>query len=235
MLCRLGDLGVVAEEADDLGVCLDAEGADEDGNGDLAVLIDPYIEDIVRVGLVLKPCAAVRDHGCRVDALSGLIDLGGIIDAGGTDYLGDDYTLRAVYDEGPVVGHEREIAHEYLTLEKLSGGLVEKTHLHSQRSGIVDIPLLALFDRVFRVGVDAEIDELDAQVAGVVGYRGNVAENLRESFAQKPVVGFLLHLNEVRHLKSFVDLGKAHSDIFAELMGLDHYSNHSIQINKSYL
>ena len=71
LLQRDLDAVVVAEEVEDSGVGLEvgvllsltADGADQLGDGDLAVLVDADPEHLVGVGLILQPRAAVGDHG----------------------------------------------------------------------------------------------------------------------------------------------------------------------------
>ena len=87
LLHRGDELRVLAEVLLNLLVRLDSERADKDCNRDLAVLVYPYVEYIVRVGLVLEPRAAVRDDGRRVDDLARLVDRGFVIYTGGADDL----------------------------------------------------------------------------------------------------------------------------------------------------
>ena len=54
----------------------DADGADQAGDGQLAVLVDADIEHLVGVGLILQPRAAVGDDGAGEQGQVGLeVDL----------------------------------------------------------------------------------------------------------------------------------------------------------------
>ena len=104
--------------------------------------------------------------------LAQLIDRAGKIHAGRTHELADDHALRAVDDERALLGHEREIAHKYRLLLDFARFLIYKAHCHAQRGAIVDIPLLAFFDGVFRmVKINAVIDELQHQFFGIIRNR----------------------------------------------------------------
>ena len=120
----------------------------EHGYGELAVLVNADVHDAVAVYLVFKPGSAIGYNGCGIGLFSCLVDVRLVIDAGRTDNLGYDDTLGAVYDEGTVFRHEREIAHVNIGLLYLTGQLVRQTHVHLQRSGIVHIPFLALLHRI---------------------------------------------------------------------------------------
>jgi hypothetical protein len=55
------------------------------------------------------------------------------VDARGTHQLGDDDTLGAVDDEGALVGHQREVAHEDRLRLDLAGLVVEELRGDEQR------------------------------------------------------------------------------------------------------
>ncbi len=57
------DLNVIAEHFENVVVAFNTERAYEYGYRDLAVFVDSDIEYVVCVGLVFKPCAAVRNDG----------------------------------------------------------------------------------------------------------------------------------------------------------------------------
>ena len=119
------DAGIVAEQVQDLRVGLQAQGADQAGDGQLAVLVDADPEDLAGVGLILQPGAPVGDHGGGEEGQVGLeVDLLAVVHAGGADDLADHHALGAVDDEGAGVGHQGEVAHEDLLLLDLLGLLV---------------------------------------------------------------------------------------------------------------
>ena len=86
-----------------------------------------------------------------VDAGEGLVQKLVKIDAGRTDNLGDNNTLCTVDDEGPAVGHQREVPHEDLLLFDLVGLTVAETHSNLQGSSICGITGLALFHVIFGI------------------------------------------------------------------------------------
>ena len=208
----------------DLGVGLHAESADQRGHQKLAVFVDADVEEVVGVGLILQPGASVRDNGGGIDILVGLVGLGGEVDAGRTDQLGDDDAFRSVDDEGPRVRHDRQVAHVELLLLDLLGVSVAQTHLDLDGSGVGGIAFLAFLHRVFRLVVHRVVDEGKLDGAGVIGDGGHVAENLPQTFVQEPLIGILLHLDEIRHLEEFADFGIAFSDGGAVLHVLNHAS-----------
>ena len=80
----------------------------------LPVLVYSYINNVIGVHFILQPCSAVRDNSRFKQILTGLILIEGIINAGRTNKLRYDNTLRSVYNESTAVCHHREIAHENL-------------------------------------------------------------------------------------------------------------------------
>ena len=231
ILCkRLAQAMVVAEQLDYFLVGLKAERADKDGQRHLAVLIDTDVHDVVHVGLVLYPCAAVRDDLSGVDELSALVEVMVIVHAGRADDLRNDNALRAVDDKGTVLGHQREVAHEYLLDDRRTCSLVEKADGHAERCGVVNVSLLALLYRVLGLGVYRVVDELDLEISRIIGDRGDITKNFHQSLTAEPLVGLLLNINEIRQVQSLIDLGKAHTCVLTELLGLYHLNNHSIHI-----
>ncbi len=73
---------VVAEEVEDLGVTSYAQRADKRGDGELSVLVDTDIENVVDVGLILQPRAAVRDDGRGKELLACFVVIHFVINAG---------------------------------------------------------------------------------------------------------------------------------------------------------
>ncbi len=66
------DAGIVAERLQDLRVGLEAQGPDQAGDGQLAVLVDADPEHLVGVGLILQPGAPVGDDRGGEDGQVGL-------------------------------------------------------------------------------------------------------------------------------------------------------------------
>ena len=203
------DALVLAEEFLDLGVGGDAQGADQAGDGKLAVLVDAHKEGVLVIGLVFQPRAAVRNDLRGVGVLIGLVHLMTVVHAGAADDLRDDDALGAVDDEGAAVGHHGEIAHEDGLLLDLAGVLLQELHPHFDGLGIGGVALLALLHGVLRALVHGEVLEGQLQVAGVVGDGADVAEDLLEPFVQEPVVGILLDLEQIGHFEDFFILREA--------------------------
>ncbi len=222
---------VVPEEIENLLVRPQAEGADEHRDRDLAVLVDADVEHVVRVGLVLEPRAAVRDDRGAVKLLAGFVVLHFIINVRRADQLGNDHALRAVHDEGAAVRHQGEVAHEDFRFLDLAAFLVQQAGRHAQRGRIGGVAGLAFLHAVIRlVGIQFIVDEVQHEVAGVVGDAGNFAEHFLEAFVKEPLIGFFLNLYQVRHVQDLVDPCEAHPGILADLHRFDihHRLNHSI-------
>ena len=213
---------LVAEAVKDLLIALNAEGTDKDRNGQLSVFIDLHVEDPGGIGLVLQPGAAVRDHRVLIGMVARLINIHLVDDAGGTDDLGNDNTLGTVDHEGTGLGHQGEVPHVDLVLLDLPRLLIGKTDEHLKRRLVGRISLLALLHRILRGGVDREIDKFNREVARIVVDGRDVPQDLHHTLLAEPLKGFLLYLDEVRHFQGLVDLGKAESRGFTELLGLQH-------------
>ena len=188
-----------------------AHGLDEPGHRQLAVFIDAAVEDVVEVGLVLEPCAVVRDDGRAVGRVVGLVGLLVIVHAGGTHDLRDDDTLRAVDDEGAAGRHDREIAHEDLLLLDLLGLLVAQADADLQRGRIRGVAGFALLLGVLRILVHGVIHEAQLEIAGVVGDDVHILEHITQTLFEEPFVRILLDLQKIRHALDLLVTGKAHS------------------------
>ena len=141
-------------------------------------------------------------------------------------HLGDDDALGAVDDEGAVVGHERHVAHvDVLLLDVLdragAGIRIDVEHdepqRHLERRGIGHAALAALVDVVFRrlEGVFHELEQ--GRVREIRDREHGLEDGLQALLAaaalrlldhQELVVGRLLNLDEVRHLRDFLDLSE---------------------------
>ena len=191
-----------------------AHGLEEEGDGQLAVLVDADVENIVHVRLILQPRAVVGYHRSAVGGYLRLVGLFVVIDAGGADYLRHDDALRAVDDEGAAGGHEREVAHEYLLLLDLLGLAVAQADADLERRGVGGVARLALLNGVLRFVVHGVIDEAELQVAGIVRHRGHVAEDFPQPGLEEPLVRLFLDLQQVGHVLDLHAPGEALSDCF---------------------
>src|SRR6202011_5271993 len=81
--------------------------------------IDAHVEDVLVVELEVDPRAAVRDDARVVEELARRVALALVVVEEGarrTVELRDYHALGAVDDEGPVLGHERDLAEVDLLL-----------------------------------------------------------------------------------------------------------------------
>ena len=215
----------------DLLIGAKAQSPEEYGDGDLAVFVDAHIENIVGVVFVFQPSAAVGDHSGAEKLLAGLVILHFVINAGGTNQLGNNHALGAVDDKGAAVRHQGELAHEdFFGLLDLAALLIEKASGDAQSFRIGSIPLLALYHAVIGLFIQLVVNEIQHQIPGKVRNARNIPEHLFQALVQEPLVGILLHLDEVRHFPDLFDAGKAHAGGSAQLHRFDihHWLNHSI-------
>ena len=226
------DAFVVAEKFQQLRIRAEAERPHKHRHRQFTVLIDAHVKHIRRIGLIFQPRAAVRDDGGGEQLFAGGVIAHAIIHARGTHQLRDNDTLRAVDNEGAAVGHEREIPHEHFRLLDFAGFLIQQTRLYPQRSRIGHVPLLALLDGIFWSVVQPVIDELQHQIARIVGNRGHVVEDLAQPLVEEPVIRVLLHLDEVGHFQHLIDLCEAHANRVSQLnrFNIRHRLDHSYSI-----
>ena len=225
------ELRLVAEHVKDLLVGAEAQGTEQDADRYLSGTVHADIEDVVGIRLILQPRAAVRDHLAEIALLAKLVVLYGIIDAGRTDQLADDDSLSTVDHEGTGIGHQGQIAHEDLMLLHIILIFIVKSDFDFHRSGIGCIPFLAFRDGIFHIiPVQMKVDKIQAEMSCEILDRENIVEHFAQAFAQKPFIGILLDLYEVRHLKNFLLFGEAHADAFAGFdrthLAFFHVSNH---------
>lgn len=206
-----------------------AESLQEDGDGLLALAVDADADHVALVDLHLQPGTPGRDDLGGEDVLVGrLVDGGVEVDTGGTDKLRHDDTLGAVDDEGALVGHEREVAHEDRLRLDLSGLVVRELGGDEQRSRVREVALLALVDGVLR-RLETVVAEGQRHRPGEVldrrdlledlfqtGLGGDVLSTLKRRLdarlpggvAEKPVKALGLQRQEVRNLEGLLDLCK---------------------------
>ena len=199
-----------------------AESLEQKRGGQLAVLVDADIEHVVQIRLILEPRAVVRNDGRAVHGAVGLVRLLVKVNTGRTDDLRDDNALGAVDDERAARGHEREIAHEDLLFLDLLGLTVAQTHADLQRGGVCGVTRLALLLRILGRLVHGIIHEGELQVAGVVRNGSYALEDFPQALVQKPLIGILLDLEQVRHVLDLFRAGIALSDCSSVLYVLRH-------------
>ena len=102
------------------------------------------------------------------------------VDAGRADQLGHHDTLGAVDDEGALLGHHREVAHEDRLALDLAGGVVDELRGDEQRRRVGLVLLLAVVDGCLDL-VEARIGEAQRQRAREVLDRRQLREHLFEA------------------------------------------------------
>ena len=147
--------------------------------------------------------------------------------AGAAVQLADHDALGAVDDEGPVVGHEWDLAEEDLLLLDVADGLRpgvligvpdDQTHRHLDGGREGHAALAALVDVVLRL-VERVADKLDGRCLGEVLNRKDALEHAlqtdvlalldRNVLLQKLLVTLLLDVDEIRDLDDLADFGEA--------------------------
>jgi hypothetical protein len=143
--------------------------------------------------------------------------------------LRHDDALGAVDDEGALVGHEREVAHEDRLGLDLAGHVVHELGVDVQRRGVGLAALLALVDRVLGL-LELGLREAELHRLAEVLDRGDLLEDLVETgglgnarvarglgrldarlpgvVADEPVEALGLQGQEVRHREGVGDLGE---------------------------
>ena len=198
----------VTEQLDDVFVGDgDAKGAQEHRGALLALTVDGDHELVALVDLKLKPGTAGRDDLGLVDLLA-RIHLGAVVHARGADELRDDDTLGTVDDEGALISHHGEVAHEDELLLDLAGLLVGETDVGQKRSLIGHILLAALLDGVRGV---AELmlaeGNLENMVLALDG--AGFLERLTKALVLKTLKGFPLNRDKVGELHGLRDFPEA--------------------------
>ena len=180
LLQGLADRLVLAELLEDLLVG-PAERLEQHGDRLLALAVDADADHVLLVDLELEPGATRRDDLRDEDVLVGrLVDRLLEVDARRADELRDDDTLGAVDDEGALVGHQREVAHEDRLALDLAGLVVRELGGDEERRGVGEVPLLALLDGVLRV-VELRLGERQGHGALEVLDRADLLEDLLQT------------------------------------------------------
>jgi hypothetical protein len=146
--------------------------------------------------------------------------------------LRDDDALGAVDDEGALVGHHGEVAHEDGLGLDLAGGVVRELRRDEQRSRVGHVLVLALLHGVLG-RLEPVVAEAQRHRAREVLDRGDLLEDLLQARGgghvlaagvdglldaglpgvapDQPVEGRGLQVEEVRDLKWFADLGEGNT------------------------
>ena len=206
-----------------------AERVKQRRDGNLAPPVDARMNDVLGVELDIEPGTAIGDDAGGEQKLARRMGLALVVveeHAGRTMHLRDDDALGAVDDEGAVIGHERNVAHVDVllldVLDRARAGLFvdiehDETQRHLERRRVGHAALAALVDVVFR-RLELVFHEFELRAVGEVGNREHRLEHglealvgpaaLRLDHQQELVVGRLLNLYEVRHLRDFLDFSE---------------------------
>ena len=206
-----------------------AERLEQHGDVLLALAVDADRDDVLLVDLELEPGTARRDDLGGEDVLvRGLVDRALEVDAGRADELRHDDPLGAVDDEGALVGHQREVAHEDRLRLDLTGLVVHELGRDEQRRRVGEVAVLALFDRVLR-GLEPVVAEAQRHGALEVLDRADLLEDLLEAglvgdglagggslvdpspphlVAQQPVEALDLEVEQIGDCEGLGDLGE---------------------------
>ena len=212
------ELRLIAESFDDFLICAQAKSTDQLCDRYFSCTIDTYIEDIVGVRLIFKPCAAVRDDCTGIESLADLVVSNAVVDTRRTYKLTDDNTFGTVYNEGTGFRHKRQVTHEYFMFLNFAVFLVQQTNSDVQRSCVIRVTLFALLDRILDlVSAKLIIHEFQAQLIAEVFNRRDVIEDFFEAHIYEPIVGRFLHLDQIGHFQNFSSPLVAHSNRFSGL------------------
>jgi hypothetical protein len=179
--------------------------AQQDGDRQLALAVDPDEDLALLVDLHLQPGAARGHQVGGEDLLLAVLGLHHVR-ARGAHELGDDDALGAVDDERAPLRHPREVAHEDRLLADLAGLPVDEGHRDGERARVGEVLLAAFVDR--RGGlVEVELAELDGEVPRVVLDRGDVVDRLAQAAGlgiDEPVERPALDVDQVGDIEGLV-------------------------------
>jgi hypothetical protein len=131
-------------------------------------------------------------------------------DAGAAHQLRHDDALGAVDDEGALVGHRGQVAHEDRLLLDLTGVAVHEPGAHEDRRAVGHVLLFALLDRELgrraQVLVERVELELELERFGEVLDRADVPEGVGEPLFEEPLEALALDRDQVRQFEWFVQV-----------------------------
>jgi hypothetical protein len=138
-----------------------------------------HADGVLLVDVELEPCAPGRDDPAGGEQLvEGLVGLLLEDDARRADQLAGHDPLGAVDDEGALVGHDREVAHEDRLGLDLAGGAVLELGLDVELAGEGVVSLPALLNGVLGL-LEAVLPEGERHLAGEVLDGADLVEGLR--------------------------------------------------------
>jgi len=211
-----GDVGVVGvvvnlrEKFQDLIIRAITDCAQQHGHRQLALAINLNRNDIAFGGLKLQPRTTVGDQlGVAQATVGSPIFLNGKINARRPNQLADNNALRAINNEGAVVGHQGEVTHEDVLRGYLTSLAVDEAGTNPQRRSIghVSIPALGLGvlwltePEALRPGSRTK---MQFQILVEADDRRDFLEQLLQTLRLEPAERVQLHLDQARQ---FVDVG----------------------------
>jgi len=219
----LGQAVFLAKGLDDLFIGPEAQRPQENGQVELPGAVNTDPKQVVGIGFVFQPGSAVGDNLGGNQFLVGLVGGFAEISARGADKLADDDAFGTIDDEGAVVRHDREFTDiDVLVFEDVVA-LVVEADLHTHRSSVVGIALLAFLDGIRgALGVKLLVNKRKLDVTGIVRDRRYVAQDLHQAFIQEPLVAVFLNLDEIRDVDDLVDPRVGHSLGSSQLDGTHH-------------
>ena len=200
---------VVAEQREQLLVGAVTESAEQGRRGDFSHSVDMHPLHIVLVLFEFQPRAPVGDDGGLIAGNAVAVEGFLAVHAGASDKLADDNALCAVDDEGPRLGHEREIAHEHFLLDELARVVVGEACLDLEGKRVGGVAVLAFLDGVLGFTRESVGKKFQLIATGVVDDRRIIGKDLAYPVADEAFVGIFLHLDKVRDSEHIFDLGKS--------------------------
>ncbi len=189
------------------------------------------VDDVVQVGFIFDPGTPVGDHRGPIEEFPHGIHVFGVIDSGRPDQLADDDPFRPVDDEGPGIGHQREIPHEDSGFLDFSRILIQQTDIYIQGCCIGGIFFLAGLDVILRVP-NGEVFKTQFQVIRKILDGRNILENVVQSFSYEPLIRFSLQVDQMRHFQDFFDPRITVPDAVAIMYRLKHVVSHSFSLGR---
>ena len=182
---------------------------DAGAGGDVlaGLVLDVELQPLTTVRVNCALDELVLAEVAETEALARLED-----DTGAADELRHDDSLGAVDDEGALLGHHREVAHEHGLLFDLTRVAVHEPGAHEDRRAVGHVLLFALVDRelrrwpqVFVVGIELE---LELQGFAEVLDRRDVAEGFGKALVEEPFEALALHGDQVGQLQRLGEVGE---------------------------
>ena len=165
---------------------------------DLSGLIHPDVQQIIFICLEFQPGSTVGNDAGVVGASAVLVHFIFEIDARAAHDLIHDHALGTVDDEGAPLGHQGQFPDENLLFLDLTGFLVDQAtgHIHLRREGgIATLGFLHVMPRPLESVFTA--DEMQLELAGVIGDRGETLQLLDQTLIQKPLKAGPLNLHQI--------------------------------------